>query len=169
MRATSVADDFESGTNGFESGTAAAACRSLGHRKSSVYGIPCFVSSARQREAIRAVLQQIKQHAPEDFDRIKSRVMGFEFSQRKYASLWIRILPRRRSRGPFYFNGPVTVDLPQSGKRRLSYVLGHILAGICIRETDLYESVPKYGCQKQAEEACVAGYIFRWGGLGKTA
>jgi hypothetical protein len=114
------------------------------------------------------VLQRIRESAPEDFERIRARVTEFTeiCAPSEKEGLWIELVKRRRRLGPAYFNGPVMISL-DSGTSRARYRLARMFAEICIRETDLYKSLAKYGRLNQAKDACVTGYLAKWGAFRK--
>jgi hypothetical protein len=96
-----------------------------------ILGIPCFLESAEAREAVRVVLEQIRERCPEDFSTLKSVVQKIvplppeETASDGTLGHWVRYSPTGE---PILVGLPF--DEPGPGELRIAEVQEHLVANI---------------------------------------
>jgi len=130
----------------------------------TIYGIPCSVKSDELRQAIRIVLRQIRQRAPEDFRRIQARVRRFVPWSCKEKSEGN--LGGSFRQAPYDFETPSVVKLSEGTPLSIS-IIAHELGHACTREDDWLQRLDALGAWDEfidgAGELCANYYAYKWG------
>jgi hypothetical protein len=134
------------------------------NRDQTIYGIPCSLKSDELRQAIRIVLRQIRQRAPEDFRRIQVRVRRFApWSYKEKSEGNLRGSFRQ---APYDFETPGVVNFPEGTPLAIS-IIAHELGHACTREKDWLERRDALGAWDEfidgAGELCANYYAYKWG------
>lgn len=128
----------------------------------TIYGIPCSLKSRRLRGAIRLVLGRIRRRAPEDFERIRARVMEFTvllepLEAHGFAGKWI---PDGSWAELFTARGLIALtDRPGN----LMAIAAHEIGHACTRKEDAERRAVTLPGSRWAIEMCADYYAYKWG------
>ncbi|MGH7278764.1 MAG: hypothetical protein ACREJG_08755 [Candidatus Rokuibacteriota bacterium] len=130
----------------------------------NIGGIPCAVQSPDVRRAIRGVLEQIRKRAPDDFTRLRRRVLRFApptaRSARGVQSVWRPSRARRRKTDPDPCGVVEIVEHCPAPVAIVAHELGHA----CTRRDDFARrEASASGDGALASELCADYYAYKWG------
>jgi hypothetical protein len=129
-----------------------------------IHGIACSIESRRVQKVIDMVLRQIRQRAPEDFERIKRRVwevapLPASKSYMNVAGHWRRLTPE----GHDDEDCPGVVEV-SSRRKGLTATVAHEFAHACGRGKDVFDGDDaKLLPWEERSELIADVYARRWG------
>ena len=133
--------------------------------KESIFGIPCGIRSKQMQQGIRIVLRQVRERSPEDFKRLRQRILRLAPLAKDYednaAGKWT---PPRKMTAKWEYPGAWSqgvVRLQEASPHKIALV-AHELGHACTTELD-YERLGGGFDVEWETELLADKYGYKWG------